>query len=201
MNVCLNHIDISEVLIIGRRASGHTHPKLKEMVHENLYDISLIASQLASYDACYFCLGTTSVGKNEAEFSKTTYDLTLAFAKNLVAVNSNMTFTYISGTGTDSSEKGKTMWARVKGKTENDLIALGFRQAFMFRPGYLHPIKGLKNTLPYYKYITWMYPIFKIILPNMVSRLQDLGLAMILVSQNGYPKSILEVRDINALGK
>lgn len=199
MDVCLRNNDVSEVLIIGRRASGHTHPKLKEIVHENLYDISAIASQLANYDACYFCLGTTSVGKNEEEFTKTTYDLTLSFAKTLHAANSKMTFTYISGTGTDSSEKGRTMWARVKGKTENDLISLGFKQAFMFRPGYLHPIKGLKNTLSYYKYITWMYPILKVVAPNIGSTLQDLGLAMIAVSKNGFEKSVLEVKDINRI--
>jgi uncharacterized protein YbjT (DUF2867 family) len=201
MHACLNHADISEVLIVGRRPYGSTHPKLKELVHADLYNLAPVANQLAGYDACYFCLGTTSVGKNEAEFTKTTYDLTLSFAKTLVSVNTNMTFTYISGTGTDSSEKGSTMWARVKGRTENDLLKLPFKQAFMFRPGYLHPTKGLKNTLPYYKYITWLYPVFKLLLPNLVSLLNDLGLAMINVTQKGYDKSIIEVKDINFLAK
>ncbi len=201
MHACLNHADITEVLIVGRRPYGGTHPKLKELVHSDLYNIEPVANQLTGYDACYFCLGTTSVGKNEEEFTKTTYDLTLSFAKILVSVNPNMTFTYISGTGTDSTEKGKTMWARVKGRTENDLLKLPFKQAFMFRPGYLHPTKGLKNTLPYYKYITWLYPVFKVLFPNMVSALNDLGLAMINVTQKGYTKSIIEVKDINNLAK
>jgi uncharacterized protein YbjT (DUF2867 family) len=201
MHACLNHADITEVLIVGRRPYGGSHPKLKELVHADLYNMAPVANQLAGYDACYFCLGTTSVGKNEEEFTKTTYDLTLSFAKTLVSVNPNMTFTYISGSGTDSSEKGSTMWARVKGKTENDLLKLPFKQAYMFRPGYLHPTKGLKNTLPYYKYITWLYPVFKLLLPNMVSLLNDLGLAMIHVTQKGYSKSIIEVKDINILGK
>jgi uncharacterized protein YbjT (DUF2867 family) len=201
MHACLNHADITEVLIVGRRPYDGTHPKLKELVHSDLYNMALVANQLAGYDACYFCLGTTSVGKNEAEFTKTTYDLTLSFAKTLVSVNPNMTFTYISGSGTDSSEKGSTMWARVKGKTENDLLKLPFKQAYMFRPGYLHPTKGLKNTLPYYKYITWLYPVFKLLLPNMVSLLNDLGLAMIHATQKGYTKPIIEVKDINILAK
>jgi uncharacterized protein YbjT (DUF2867 family) len=160
-----------------------------------------IAAQLSDYDACYFCLGTTSVGKNEDEFTKTTHDLTISFAKTLARINSNMTFTYISGVGTDSTEEGKTMWARVKGKTENDLLKMGFKQAFMFRPGYLHPTKGLKNTLPYYKYITWMFPIVKTLAPNYASTLNDLGLAMINVTKRGYSKPIIEVKDINALAK
>jgi uncharacterized protein YbjT (DUF2867 family) len=201
MYACLNHSDISEVLIIGRRPYGETHPKLKEIIHADLYNITAIGAQLAGYDACYFCLGTTSVGKNEAEFTKTTYDLTISFAKTLVGVNPNMTFTYISGTGTDSTEKGKTMWARVKGKTENDLLKMGFKQAFMFRPGYLHPTGGLKNTLSYYKYITWLYPVVKALAPNTASTLNDLGLAMIQVTKKGYSKSVIEVKDINILAK
>jgi uncharacterized protein YbjT (DUF2867 family) len=201
MNACLNHPDITKVLIIGRRPYGSTHPKLTELIIANLSDLTPIAAQLLDYDACYFCLGTTSVGKNEDEFTKTTHDLTIAFAKTLVNINSNMTFTYISGVGTDSTEKGKTMWARVKGKTENDLLKMGFKQAFMFRPGYLHPTKGLKNTLPYYKYITWLFPIVKTLAPNYASTLNDLGLAMINVTKRGYSKPIIEVKDINALAK
>jgi uncharacterized protein YbjT (DUF2867 family) len=201
MNACLNHPDITKVLIIGRRPYGSSHPKSTELIIANLSDLTPIAAQLSDYDACYFCLGTTSVGKNEDEFTKTTHDLTISFAKTLARINSNMTFTYISGVGTDSTEKGKTMWARVKGKTENDLLKMGFKQAFMFRPGYLHPTKGLKNTLPYYKYITWMFPIVKTLAPNYASTLNDLGLAMINVTKRGYSKPIIEVKDINALAK
>jgi uncharacterized protein YbjT (DUF2867 family) len=199
MDACLKDQDISEVLLVGRKASGHSHAKLKEIVQENLYDISTITSQLANYDACFFCLGTTSMGKNETEFTKVTYDLTMSFAQTLVKANPNMTFTYISGSGTDSSEKGSTMWARVKGKTENDLMKLGFKQAFMFRPGYLHPTPGLKNTLPYYKYITWLYPIVNVLASKYVSTLAELGLAKIHVVKHGAPKNVLEVQDFKAL--
>jgi uncharacterized protein YbjT (DUF2867 family) len=202
MHTCLEHPAVTEVLAIGRRAYNGNHPKLKELVHANLHDLSPVADQLRGYDACFFCLGTTSMGKNEEEFTKITYDLTLGFAKSLVAVNpGTMTFIYVSGMGTDGTEKGRTMWARVKGRTENDLMKLDFKRAFGYRPGYMHPIKGMRNTLSYYKYITWLYPIFRAIAPNTVSKLYDLGLSMIAVAQNGYDKAILEVRDINSTAK
>ena len=135
----------------------------------------------------------------EPEYYKLTYTLTLYVAEALSRLNPDMVFCYVSGGSTDSTEKGRVMWARVKGKTENDLMKLPFKKVFNFRPGYMHPTKGLKNVLPYYKYITWLYPIFKIILPNMVSTLAELGLAMINVTLFGYGKQILEVKDIKVV--
>jgi hypothetical protein len=147
-----------------------------------------------------FCLGVTSIGKNEAEFYKYTYTLTLHVANILSEMNKNMTFCYISGAGTDSSEKGKQMWARVKGKTENDLAKLPFKKVFAVRPGMLKPTKGQKNVLSYYKYFGWLYPILRTLAPKFVSTIKELALAMIYVSINGYEKSILEVSDIVKLG-
>jgi uncharacterized protein YbjT (DUF2867 family) len=197
--VCLNHKDISEVLVIGRKACGYSHPKLKEIVHADLYDLSPVAAQMKGYDACMFCLGTSSVGKSDDEFRKISYDLTMSFAKTLVSPN--MTFMYVSGGGTDSTEKGRIAWARIKGKTENDLLKMPFKASYMFRPGFLKPIERAKNTNSYYKYITWIFPFLKLVFPNMVSTLQDFGLSMINAAKNGYEKSIIEVKDINELAK
>ena len=198
---CLQHPDVEQVLIINRRPSGITHPKLKEILHADFFDLSAIANELTGYNACYFGLGVSSVGMKEPEYTKMTYDLTLSVANNLSRLNPEMTFCYVSGAGTDSTEKGKSMWARVKGKTENDLLKLPFRQAYMFRPGYMHPTPGLKNTLSMYKYMSWLYPVFKLIVPGATSKLSELGMAMINVTIQGYDKKILEVRDINKIAK
>ncbi len=199
MHECLLHPDVETVLIINRKPSGFTHPKLKEIIHADFFDISPIADQLAGYNACFFCLGVSSVGMKEPEYTKLTYTLTMHVAETLSKVNSDMTFCYVSGASTDSSEQGKQMWARVKGKTENDLIKLPFKQVYAFRPGYMHPTKGLKNTNKYYKYISWMYSFFRKVFPNTVSTLAELGLAMINVVRFGYDKKVLEVKDIVAL--
>ena len=137
----------------------------------------------------------------EEEFSKLTYTLTLNFAKELSSVNADLTFCYISGAGTDSSEKGKTMWARVKGKTENELMKLPFKAVYNFRPGALSPTKGLKNTLTYYKYLGWLLPVIRLLAPNSISSLKQLGKAMINTALKGYEKKIIEVRDIHILSK
>ena len=178
-----------------------SHPKLKEIIHADFYNLSAIESQLSGYNACFFCLGVSSVGMNEADFTKSTYTLTMHVAETLAKVNPDMTFCYISGAGTDSTEKGRTMWARVKGKTENDLIKLPFKRVYNFRPGYLHPTAGLKNTLPYYKYVSWLYPILRPIAGGMMSTLSELGLAMIHAVSKGYDKQVLEVKDIITLAK
>lgn len=195
MHECLQSDLVSEVLIISRRDAGFAHPKLKSIVHKEMKDISSIANQIKGYDACFFCLGVSSVGLKEPEFRAMTYDLTMGFAKTIQAENPEICFSYVSGANTDSTEKGKSMWARVKGKTENDLIQL-FPNAYMFRPGYMQPTPGLKNTLKYYKYISWMYPFFKVAFPNFSSTLAQLGQAMISVALKGYPKKVLEVVDI-----
>ncbi len=201
LHECLHHPAVSSISVINRKPSGVHHSKVKEIIHSDFYDLSPIESQLEGYNACFFCLGTTSIGKNEAEFTKVTYDLTMHVAQTLCKLNPNMIFSYISGTGTDSTEKGSTMWARVKGKTENDLMKLPFKRVYNFRPGYIQPTPGLKNTLPYYKYVSWLYPILRPIFPNHMSTLSEMGLAMIHSVNRGYGKQILEVKDIIALAK
>ncbi|HTH32053.1 MAG TPA: NAD-dependent epimerase/dehydratase family protein [Lacibacter sp.] len=199
LHECLNSNFVKEVLVLGRRSCGTTHPKLKEILHSNFHDLSAIADQLKGYDACFFCAGVSSVGKKEEEFYHLTYTLTMNVAETLAKQNSNMTFCYVSGAGTDSSEKGRMMWARVKGKTENDLTKLPFAQVYNFRPGFTIAIKGMKNTLSYYKYFSWMIPIIKTLAPNMIVRLQDIGQAMLKAATKGYKKQILEVKDIKEL--
>jgi len=193
---CLNHPQVESVLVVGRRPCGVTHPKLKEIIHKDFFDVTPIESQLAGYNACYFCLGVSSIGKKEPEYYNLTYTLTTHFAQAVSRQNADLTFCYISGAGTDSTEQGKTMWARVKGKTENDLGKLPFEQEFNFRPGFMKATEGQKNLLPLYKYFAWLYPILKVLTPNMASTLAEVGQAMINVTLYGYDKQILEVRDI-----
>ncbi len=197
MLTCLSHPDITEVLVVGRRSCGHTHPKLKEILHKDFYDLSPIRQQLQGYDACYFCLGVSSIGMNEADYTKVSHDLTLHFANTVV--NPGMTFTYVSGAGTDSN--GRQMWQRVKGKTEDDLAKLPFKQFFAFRPGGMTLAPGQKNEYSGFKYFEWILYVLKFFAKNSVSKLREVGLAMIRVTQNGYPKRTLEVSDINKVGK
>lgn len=204
LHECLHRPEVEKVLVITRRATGYSHPKLTEIIHSNFFDFSSLDDSLKGYNACYFCLGVTSLGKSEAEYSKLTYDLTLGFATKLAALNPEMTFCYISGAGTDSSEKGKRMWARVKGKTENDLMKLPFKQVYNFRPGGIRPFLPLKPSQTYYKtykYTGWLVALMQVIAPGMVIRLKDLAAAMIHVSLNSYSKSILEMKDMKELAK
>ena len=200
LHECLLSPKVEAVLVINRKPCGITHPKLKEIIHADFYNLSAIENQLSGYNACFFCLGISSVGMKEPEYYKITYTLTLHVAETLSKLNPDMTFCYVSGRSTDITERGKSMWARVKGKTENDLMKLPFKQVFAFRPAYMHPTKGLKNTNKYYKYISWMYPFFHKFFPDSVSELRELGLAMI-HSVDGYEKKILEVKDINAVAR
>jgi hypothetical protein len=199
LHECLQDPNVESVLIINRKPSGVTHPKLKEIVHPDFFDISPIESQLSGYNACYFCLGVSSVGMKEPEYTKMTYTLTMHVAEVLSRQNPDMTFCYVSGASTDSTEKGSSMWARVKGKTENDLMKLPFAQVFAFRPGYLHPTPGLKNVLKLYRYIGWLYPVLKKLFPNSGTLLSELGQAMINVTRFGYDKKVLEVSDIETV--
>ncbi len=201
---CLQHPDIEKVLVITRNSSGYSHPKLTEIIHSNLSDISSLSDRLTGYNACYFCLGVTSLGKNEAEYTKLTYTLTLNFATTLATLNPEMTFCYISGAGTDSSEKGRTMWACVKGKTENDLMKLPFKQVYNFRPAGIIPFLPLKPSQTFYKtfkYFGWLLSLMKVITPNFVISLKDLAAAIINSSLTGYSKNILEVKDIKILSR
>jgi hypothetical protein len=200
LHECLLSPQVEAVLVINRKPCGVVHPKLKEIIHKDFFDFSSIENQLSGYNACFFCLGVSSVGIKEPEYYKMTYTLTMHVAQTLSKLNPGMTFCYVSGRSTDSTEKGKMMWARVKGKTENDLMKLPFKQVFAFRPGYMHPTKGLKNTLSFYKYFSWMYPFLRAVLPQYVSTLKEVGLAMI-HTVDGYPKNILEVKDIVELAK
>ena len=200
LNECLLHDSVEEVLVIARKPLQMKHPKLKELSHTDFFNITTIRQNLNGYNACFFCLGVSSVGMNELDYTKMTHTLTLNFATTLHAVNPDLTFCYISGSATDSSEKGRSMWARVKGRTENDLMKL-FKNAYMFRPGYMQPTNGMKNTLSYYKYVKWMYPALRLLFPNFVSTLAELGQAMLKASLIGYDKKVLEVKDSVELAK
>ena len=201
LHECLQDPSVSEVLVINRKPCGVVHPKLKEIIHADFYNLSAIESQLSDYNACFFCLGTSSVGMNEADYTKVTYTLTMHVAETLCRINPDMTFCYVSGASTDSSEKGRQMWARVKGKTENDLMKLPFKKVYNFRPGFMLPTPGLKNILSFYKYINWLYPILRPVFPSYMSTLADIGVAMIHAVTRGYEKQVLEVKDIVALAK
>lgn len=202
LSECLHHLEVEKVLVITRNPCGYSHPKLTEIIHSDFSDILSLTDRLTGYSACYFCLGVTALGKNEAEYSRLTYTLTLNFASTLAKLNPDMTFCYISGAGTDSSENGKTMWARVKGKTENDLLKLNFKAVYNFRPGGIQPFLPLKPSQTYYKtykYLGWLFWIIKAIAPNMVISLKDLAGALINVSLIGYSKNILEMKDMKML--
>ncbi len=199
LHECLLRPEVEAVLVINRRPCGITHPKLTEIILPDFFDINPIARQLTGYNACYFCLGVSSVGMKEPEYYRLTYTLTLNFAEVLSRNNPDMVFCYVSGAGTDSTEKGRSMWARVKGKTENDLMKLPFKKAYAFRPGYMHPTPGLKNVNKYYKYFTWLYPLLKLLFPNGAGTLAELGQAMINITLFGYDKQVIEVKDIKAL--
>ena len=197
---CLDHKDIREVFVIGRNSLGVEHPKLNELIHKDFTDFSDVRNQLSGYDACYFCLGISATGLKEEQYKKITYNFTLALANMLVEINPEMTFIYVSGEGTDSSEKGRMMWARVKGKTENDLLNLGFKQAYMFRPGAIIPLRGIKSrTKSYqfmYDYFMWLVKGIKAIAPNSVVNTTQIGLAMINAMLGGYDKKVLKPKDI-----
>lgn len=194
LHECLNSDKVASVLVVSRRSCGHEHPKLKEIIHKDFFNISTLKDTFKAYNTCLFCLGVSSVGMNETDFTKMTYELTMHFAEQ--CAYSGMTFSYISGAGTDSTENGRLMWARVKGKTENDLQKLPFKKVYLYRPGMLKPTPGMKNTLKYYNYLGWLYPILKIVAPNTASTLAELGQSMIRTAYYQYPKNIIEVKDI-----
>lgn len=201
LHECLQCGDVEAVLVINRRPCGYTHPKLKEILHDDFFDLTPIEGQLTGYSACYFCLGVSSVGMKEPDYYRLTYTLTLNFAQTLSRQSPALVFCYVSGAGTDSTEKGRSMWARVKGKTENDLMKLPFKHVYAFRPGYMHPTPGLKNTNKYYKYITWMYPFLRWVFPGGVCTLAEVGKAMINITLHGYDKQVIDVKDIVKLAK
>jgi uncharacterized protein YbjT (DUF2867 family) len=197
---CLLDPEVHQILSIVRTPSGQQHPKLRELVHTNFFDYSAIEPQLTGFDACFFCLGVSSAGMDEAQYTHLTHDLTLAAATTLARLNPNMTFIYVSGAGTDSTERGRIMWARVKGKTENDLLKLPFRAAYMFRPGFIQPLYGIRSKTKLYQFfytaLNPILPLLKSAFPKSIITTEELGRAMLNVAKHGYPKPILETADI-----
>ena len=192
---CLDHPDVEQVLAVNRKPSGMSHPKLREIVHADFFDLAPLEPQLAGYDACFFCLGVSSVGMSAEQYRRVTYDLTVNAGRLLAKINPEMTFCYVSGKSTDSSEQGSVAWARVKGATENALLRL-FRNAYMFRPGLMKASAGQKNLKIYYKMFAWTYPLGRALYPASFCTLQEVARAMIHVALKGGSRHILEVRDI-----
>ena len=200
---CLLDPDIQQVLSIVRTPSGQHDPKLRELVHADFFDYSAIEPGLTGFDACFFSLGVSSAGMPEAQYKHLTYDLTLAAATTLAKLNPQMIFIYISGAGTDSTERDRTMWARVKGKTENDLLKLPFHAAYMFRPGIIQPLHSIRSKTRIYQiFYTAFKPIFplvKSVFPQSTTTTEQIGRAMLQIAKHGFPKTILESKDINSL--
>lgn len=203
LRACLSDTRVAQALAVGRTPTGRSHPKLRELVRENLFDYSGIEPDLTGYDACFFCLGVTSSGMDEASYTKLTYDLTLAAATILSRLNPAMTFVYVSGAGTDSSEKGRVMWARVKGRTENALQRLPFKAVYLFRPGIIQPLHGIQSkTRAYRIFYAWTGPVLtalRAIAPRRVLTTDCIGKAMISVARYGAPKAVLESSDLYAI--
>jgi uncharacterized protein YbjT (DUF2867 family) len=200
---CLLDPEVERVLCVGRRPSGMVDPKLQDLVASQLPDLTPIAHDLHEIDACLFCLGVSSAGMSEAEYRRITHDLTLSVAHSLLRQNPKLRFLFVTGAGTDSSERGRSMWARVKGATENELLRLPFKSAHMFRPGMIEPLHGIVSKTRWYRAIYavfgLLFPVLKALFPHSVMTTEDLGRAMLEVAKHGAPKAILEPRDILAL--
>lgn len=197
---CLNHPEVEQVLALNRKPGGVSHPNLRELIHTDFFDLAPIESQLIGYDACFFCLGVSSVGMSKEEYKHITYDLTLNVGQLLARFNPEMTFCYVTGAGTDSSEQGRVAWARVKGATENALLRI-FKRSYMFRLAFTKASSGQKNVKRYYKFFAWLYPIGRGLYPAGFCTLQEVGRAMINAATKGYPEQILDVKDIVKLAK
>jgi uncharacterized protein YbjT (DUF2867 family) len=199
---CLEDPRVRSVLVVGRRPCGITHPKLRELIRSDFFDYSDAKADLKGHDACFFCLGVSSAGMREAAYHRLTYELTLSAARTLADLNPGLAFCYVSGEGTDSTERGRFMWARVKGKTENHLLRMPFK-AYMFRPGFIQPLKGVRSKTrlyqAFYKILGPLYPMLKRLLPNHVTTTENVGRAMIRAAALGYSKRVLENPDINVL--
>ena len=200
---CLDDPRVTAVTVVGRRTCGITHPKLAEILHADVFDLTPLRPRLTGLDACFFCLGTTSAGKSEGDYTRQTYDLTLSAARTLADASPGLTFVYVSGQGTDTSEKGRVMWARVKGRTENALLALPFRAAYMLRPGLIEPLRGARSRTPLYHafYVAfgWLWPVLRRLAPDSVTTTTAVGRAMIALAAHGDAKTILDPADINRL--
>lgn len=200
---CLLDPQVNLVLSLGRTSSGQSHPKLREIVHQDLFDLSSLEADLTGLDTCFFCLGVSAAGLTEEAYRRITHDLTLSAARVLVRLNPTMTFAYISGAGADSSEKGRIMWARVKGQTENALLRLPFKAVLLFRPGAIQPLHGITSRTPLYRLLYRVLgpflPLLKKVSPDNLTTTEQLGRAMIRAARAGAPQAVLEMRDINRL--
>src|ERR1700730_16856414 len=200
---CLLDPEGESVFAIVRGATGPHHEKLHEIVHQDLSDLSAIAGQLSGYDACFFCLGVSAAGMNEQAYRRVTYDLTVSAARTFARLNPTMTFIYVSGAGTDSTERGRSMWARVKGRTENALLQVPVKAVFLFRPAYIQPLHGIRTKTRWYgaayALMRPLYPLWKMLFPNYVTTTECVGRAMLGVTKRGFPKPVLENRDINVM--
>lgn len=199
---CLRDPDVELVMTMGRTATGVRDPKLREIVHRDLLDYSGMEASLQGFDACFFCLGVASSGMSEADYERVTYGFPLAAAETLSRVNPGMTFVYVSGSGTDSSERGWSMWARVKGRAENSLLLLPLK-AYMFRPGFIEPLDGIQSKTPmyrnFYKVIKPVLPMLRRVFPSQILSTREIGQAMLNVAKRGYTKQILETKDIRTV--
>jgi uncharacterized protein YbjT (DUF2867 family) len=199
---CLRDTGVERVLVIGRSSAGRQHAKLREVLVKDLFDVAFYAGELSELDACFFCLGVSSAGMSEAAYRRLTYDLTVAIAQELAARNSALCFVYVSGAGTDSTERGRTMWARVKGATENALLRMPFRSAFMFRPGLIQPLDGIRSKTRVYQIVLVLaapvLPLLRRAFPKSISTTREIGQAMLSVARNGWPRPLLQPKDIHA---
>jgi uncharacterized protein YbjT (DUF2867 family) len=200
---CLLDPDVNHVISVVRSPTTPTNPKLRELVLPDFTNYSAVETELTGLDACFFCLGVSSSGMSEADYTRITHDFTLAAATTLARLNPSMTFVYVSGSGTDSTERGRIMWARVKGKTENDILKLPFKAAYMFRIGFIQPLHGIvsktKSYRIFYQVLTPILPLLRRLLPRQILTTEQVGRAMLLVAKNGFPKSVLESKDISSL--
>jgi uncharacterized protein YbjT (DUF2867 family) len=200
---CLLAPDVAQVQTVGRTPTGQQHPKLKELVQRDLFDSLPVVAELAGFDACFFCLGVSSAGMTEADYTHLTYDLTLGVAQTLASLNPGMTFVYVSGAGTDGSEQKGSMWARVKGRTENALQRLPFKGVYLFRPGVIQPLHGTRSkTASYQLFYSLSKPLLsplRALFPNMILSTEIMGQAMLAVARRGAAKAVLETPDIRAL--
>ncbi len=202
---CLDDPRVSSVLAVSRRSCGVRHPKLEEILVEDLFRLDAVRPALAGADACFFCLGVSALGLSEADYTRVTHDLTLSVAREILAAGARPVFAYVSGAGTDSTGRGRVMWARVKGRTENDLLALPFRAAYMLRPGFIQPLRGVRSRTPLYRaFYAVLAPLSGVLprlFPGIATTSVAVGRALIRLAAEGWPRPVLETRDINRIGR
>ena len=200
---CVLDPDVKQILSIVRTPSGQQNAKLRELIHADFLNYSPIEAELTDFDACFFCLGVTSAGMSEAQYTQITHDFALAAATTLARLNPSMTFIYVSGSGTDGTERGRSMWARVKGRTENDILKLPFKAAYMFRPGFIQPLHGVVSKTKlyrvFYTVLTPILPTIRRLFPRQILTTEQVGRAMLRITKHGFPRPVLESVDIASL--